>query len=46
MVQELHGGHTRWAVSWSEQGVEELLAGGAWGLWLLRLLRLDALLFD
>jgi len=25
---------------------EELLTGGAWGLWLLRLLRLDAFLFE
>jgi len=44
MVKKLYAGHTRQSSSWSEQSVEELLAGGAWGLWLLRLLRLDAFL--
>jgi len=41
-----HEGHTWWSASWSEQGVEEFLASGAWGLWLLRLLRLDAFLLE
>jgi len=31
---------------WSEQGVEELLAGGTWGLWFLGLLGLDTFLLE
>ena len=45
IVEGPNEGHTRESTSWSEQGVKELLAGGAWGLWFLRLLRLDAFLF-
>ena len=45
MVKQLHGGCTHLPISGSKDGVEELLSGGAWGLWLLRLLRLDAFLF-